>query len=420
MPQLFISHVEEDKAIAVEIAGALERSGFSAWYYERDSVPGVAYLDQVCEAIEQCQAFILIISRDSLGSHQVDVEVIRAFETRRPFVPLLNGISHVEFQSRKPGWRLALGAATSVAIPTAGVSAILDRVEIGVKRLGLHPASNPSRAETPAPVSRAVPEPPDDGVECTLFAPPVLAPGESGRVHVWLHTSAQAENVAQLSTDFDPMVQPRGSRVLETKLSPGARVRITLEIGKLQVRSLATELTWHGGPDAIVYQVRVPEDISSSTEVGQALLVQGGAPLAALKFKMQLKSAEGTETREPEAAARFRKAFLCYSHRDRAEVLRRAQMLPTLGMVFEMDSLSLRSGENWDESLHRMIDEADVFLLFWSYSASQSEFVKKEWQYALQSRGDGFIRPIALESPMPLPPEELAHLHFQPGLAYVL
>jgi hypothetical protein len=62
MHQLFISHVEEDEAIAIEIGSALENGGFSVWYYERDSVPGPPYLDQVCEAIEQCLGFILVIS----------------------------------------------------------------------------------------------------------------------------------------------------------------------------------------------------------------------------------------------------------------------------------------------------------------------------------------------------------------------
>jgi TIR domain-containing protein len=56
MPQVFISHAEEDQCVAVEVAGALEHAGFSAWYYERDSVPGPPYLDQVYKAVDQCQA----------------------------------------------------------------------------------------------------------------------------------------------------------------------------------------------------------------------------------------------------------------------------------------------------------------------------------------------------------------------------
>ena len=53
MSQVFISHVQEDSSVAIELAGALEANGYSTWYYERDSVPGPAYLAQMGEAIDQ-------------------------------------------------------------------------------------------------------------------------------------------------------------------------------------------------------------------------------------------------------------------------------------------------------------------------------------------------------------------------------
>lgn len=62
MSQIFISHVEEDAAITVEIAVALEAEGYSTWYYQRDTIPGTPYLIQVGKAIEACGAFLVIIS----------------------------------------------------------------------------------------------------------------------------------------------------------------------------------------------------------------------------------------------------------------------------------------------------------------------------------------------------------------------
>ena len=55
MATIFISHVEEDQALALEIAGGLERASYTTWYYERDSSPGPSYLLQVNGAIEACQ-----------------------------------------------------------------------------------------------------------------------------------------------------------------------------------------------------------------------------------------------------------------------------------------------------------------------------------------------------------------------------
>jgi len=77
---IFISHVEEDEAIALDIAAGLEAAGYSCWYYERDGLPGVRYLVQIDKAIEQAQAIVVVISRDSLSSSQVDAEVERAHE----------------------------------------------------------------------------------------------------------------------------------------------------------------------------------------------------------------------------------------------------------------------------------------------------------------------------------------------------
>ncbi len=71
---IFISHVEEDQAIAVELAQGLEANGYSTWYFERDDLP-VSYLEQIDEAIEWCRAIVVLVSLDSMSSWQVDREV---------------------------------------------------------------------------------------------------------------------------------------------------------------------------------------------------------------------------------------------------------------------------------------------------------------------------------------------------------
>ncbi|HJQ69274.1 MAG TPA: toll/interleukin-1 receptor domain-containing protein [Blastocatellia bacterium] len=139
--QIFISHVEEDGAVALELARGLEAEGYSTWYYERDSIPAISYLDQIDEAIEQSQAMLVVISLHSLGSWQVDKEVIRAHECGKHFVPVLCDVKHAEFQTRKRGWRLAMGATTSVAIKADGASAILPRIITGLKAVGVKPVA---------------------------------------------------------------------------------------------------------------------------------------------------------------------------------------------------------------------------------------------------------------------------------------
>jgi hypothetical protein len=153
MATVFISHAEEDQALALEIASGLEHAGYSTWYYERDSSPGLSYLLQVDRAIEACQFVVLVISARALGSNQVTAEVVRAHETGKSFVPVRTGISHEEFQRRKPEWNMAVGAAGSIAVPPGGVSAILPEIIEGLgllsaEREGNRLATAPTAAET--------------------------------------------------------------------------------------------------------------------------------------------------------------------------------------------------------------------------------------------------------------------------------
>jgi hypothetical protein len=152
---VFISHVEEDAADALEIADALEAAGYSTWCYERDSIPGPSYLVQTGDAVEQSRAVVVLISPHSLGSRQVTLEVVRGHEAEKQFIPVLVGITHVEFASRQPEWREAIGAATSVMVPREGARAVTGRIVEGLHALGVEPSGvMPEHRTTPAPPKR--------------------------------------------------------------------------------------------------------------------------------------------------------------------------------------------------------------------------------------------------------------------------
>jgi hypothetical protein len=142
MRDIFISHVEENSDLAIDIAAGLEESGYSAWYYERDSLPGPSYLLQTSREIERSQAVVLIISPHSLGSHQVTKEVVRAHESDKPFIPVLKSITHVEFANRQPEWKEAVGSATSVTVPREGAAVIIPRILEGLKGMGIAPSGD--------------------------------------------------------------------------------------------------------------------------------------------------------------------------------------------------------------------------------------------------------------------------------------
>ena len=47
MGHIFISHIEKDAAVMRQIADGLEAAGYKTWYFERDSLPGLSWRENV-------------------------------------------------------------------------------------------------------------------------------------------------------------------------------------------------------------------------------------------------------------------------------------------------------------------------------------------------------------------------------------
>jgi hypothetical protein len=153
MADIFVSHVEEDQELAETLSGVLQETEYSTWLYERDALPGVSYLVQTGEAIHECKAFLLLVTPFSLGSNQVTVEIIRAFEEGKPIFGLRNGVSHSDLQRRQPEWRQAIGSSATVPVDRANVREAAARILGGLQRLSI----TPSRQCDTTPKARAVP-----------------------------------------------------------------------------------------------------------------------------------------------------------------------------------------------------------------------------------------------------------------------
>lgn len=187
MSDVFISHVEEDQSLADEIAHALEAGGYSTWLYEHDSVPGVSYLLQVLQAIEESTAVVLVISADTLHSAQVNAEIVHAHERGKHLLPVLRGLAHADLQRLRPDWAMIVGAATSITLPPEGVSSVVPRIIEGLRRLGIRPGGPAPAPASPAPPPAArvpplpVTAPPGASIPPAVpggsAPPPLAAPG---------------------------------------------------------------------------------------------------------------------------------------------------------------------------------------------------------------------------------------------------
>ena len=201
MSHIFISHSEKDFGIVKEIANGLEAAGYRTFYFERDILPGASYVTQLLNALDQCQAVVLVVSPRSVGSDQITKEVIHAFETRKPFFPVLCEISHPEFQQRQPEWRYALAATTSIAISTEGVPVTIARIIDGLKAIGIQPEAGQATTLATEPAV-AIPKryTPKHLADKILAARPAIE-GERKRVTVLL---ADVTGFTSLSEELDP------------------------------------------------------------------------------------------------------------------------------------------------------------------------------------------------------------------------
>jgi ribosomal protein L40E len=274
----------------------------------------------------------------------------------------------------------------------------------------------------------------DDDVQFTLYRPSRVRP------EVWYSMLAFAHRT-EPTTDssgqiLDPIeeVEQRAERLLAT--SPGSFDVLRadsasglrrgtdlcfqpwIEVG--EINPSQQSLRWEEAVHHVEFRVRVPSSADGRRLQGGLRVFAGAILLAEIAFRLPVSSDStvGPSTNERETARRFRQIFASYSHRDAAVVDAVEQYVSVTGDRYLMDSRTLRSGEVWDDRLRQLIEEADIFQLFWSRNSMNSKFVEQEWEYALQLGREGFVRPVYWEDPLAedpdrdLPPERLRCLHF--------
>lgn len=85
---VFVSHGSEDSGEANELAALIESKGVKAWIAPRDVRPGQDYSEQLQEAIEQCIAFVVLVTDKANKSPYVRAETEMAFSTSKPIFPV--------------------------------------------------------------------------------------------------------------------------------------------------------------------------------------------------------------------------------------------------------------------------------------------------------------------------------------------
>jgi hypothetical protein len=257
---------------------------------------------------------------------------------------------------------------------------------------------------------------PTDRVHFTVTAPARVRPGAFFVLDLWAHLDAQREEVlerAREAAEGDLWSRTKGP----VEVARGTVLTVRLRVEGLEVDEPEDSLLWDGEIANASFPVFAPREVEPGEARGLATVHAGGLQVAKVHFAIRVEGGTGTVDAEPTATgtALHRRAFASYASADRDGVLGRIQGMQKIapGLEVFLDVLSLRSGQDWAAELERVIPEHDVFYLFWSEPASRSEWVEREWRWALRSKGVDFIDPVPLVSPREVPPpKELGSRHF--------
>lgn len=284
------------------------------------------------------------------------------------------------------------------------------------------PTEPPAQPQTPVLTTPAH-KPRLSDVRFEAIAPERLVRGRYATVDLLMLEEGFEQVVEQVTAEHSEPTKTTSSGWLETARGTQVTVRLTSpELGDLGEQ----QGTWNGRYLRFGFPFMVPKDLA----VPQAMLVAQVYfdDLPATRLSLVLYCTD-TSGREPSrhnvkpTQTDIREAFVSYASEDRTRVATIIQGMrtarPDLDVFFDVESL--RSGEDWQQTLRTRIETCDVLFLCWSQHASASPWVDFEWRYALDTKGIDFIEPVAIEPPYKCPPPpELNSKHFNDLLLYII
>jgi len=109
MSHIFISYSRQDIDFARYVRATLESQGFHVWMDEKRLSAGMDWWDEIEQNIDNCAAFLVVMSPDSRESVFVRNEILRALDQKRPLFPVLfrgkhfGMLAHAHYEDMRGG-----------------------------------------------------------------------------------------------------------------------------------------------------------------------------------------------------------------------------------------------------------------------------------------------------------------------------
>jgi serine/threonine protein kinase len=277
----------------------------------------------------------------------------------------------------------------------------------------------------------------DQNVQFSVYRPGVVRPQQWYTLLAFAHLSERPPDAREDAPDPVEEVKRQAHQVLGEKLDeyrgstqdsqhpvPGqGELTFMPEVPGMEFNPPSRTFVWEEGVHREEFRLRATPELDGQTARGRLTVFLGGIILAEVNLSILVdsshRSGSKTDPLEAERARPYRRIFASYSRKDGWVVEQFKKYAGALGDEYVKKHIPLRAGEEWSGKLERLIEEADVFQLFWSTNSMHSPFVRREWEHALSLRRPNFIRPCYWEHPLPacpekdLPPNDLRRIHFQ-------
>ncbi len=133
MADIFISYSSKDREKAEQLAELLGSAGLSVWIDKHGIEAATSWSGEITQAITDCKVFVILLSPNSITSHNVSKEVSLASERKKKILPI--DLIPVELPND-----LAYHLAGIQRTPLANIDSIIRAIE----RLGLEAPHAPT------------------------------------------------------------------------------------------------------------------------------------------------------------------------------------------------------------------------------------------------------------------------------------
>jgi len=213
MGQIFVSYSRKDKSFVDQLARDLQQSGVDIWIDRKGIEGGERWRATIVDAIRACDAFLIVLSPQSVASDNVAKELALGDRHRRRIIPVLYQSCEIP-----PQMEYQLAELQHIDF-VAGYNEALGKL---VRALGAHDFMPPTEEEIE-------PEPPQFPPSTPTSPPPGLMQILPGTWQVQIG-STMTGIVGQMTIELGPNYYFRGQLATAMTVSSALCVRVGMRL----------------------------------------------------------------------------------------------------------------------------------------------------------------------------------------------